>query len=113
MVASHHHLSVKDDVETEDDRPDDGEHQPHCSSLREQSPIIYLLSSGVLKVYFKMPSSGVLKVPFKMPSSDVLKVHIKMSRLVSTCGKNKATKPARQKTTSTQSNAPDTQSMIT
>ena len=42
MVASHHHLSVKDDVETEDDRPDDGEHQPHCSSLKEQSPIIYL-----------------------------------------------------------------------
>ena len=101
MVASHHHLSVKDDVETEDDRPDDGEHQPHCSSLREQSPIIYLLSSGVLKVYFKMPSSGVLKVLFKMP------------RLVPTCGKNRATKPARQKTTSTQSNAPDTQSMIT
>ena len=39
MVASHHHLSVKDDVETEDDRPDDGKHQPHCSSLKEQSPI--------------------------------------------------------------------------
>ena len=39
MVASHHHLSVKDDVETEDDRPDDGEHQPHCSSLKEQSPM--------------------------------------------------------------------------
>ena len=69
-------------------------------------------SSGVLEVHFGMPSSGVLKVPFKMPSSGVLKVHFKMSRLVSTCGKNKATKPARQKTTSTQSNAPDTQSMM-
>ena len=100
MVASHHHLSVKDDVETEDDRPDDGEDQPHCSSLKERSPI-YILISGVLKVHFKMPSSGVLKV------------HLKMSRLVPTCGKNKATNPARQKTTRTQSNAPDTQTMMT
>ena len=69
-------------------------------------------SSGVLEVHFGMPSSGVLTVPFKMPSSGVLKVHIKMSRMVPTCGKNKATKPARQKTTRTQSNAPDTQSMM-
>ena len=46
-------------------------------------------------------------------SSGVLKVHFKMPRLVPTCGKNKATKPARQKTTRTQSNAPNTQTMMT
>ena len=70
------------------------------------------ISSGVLKVNFKMSYSGVLEVHFGMPSSGVLKVPFKMSKLVSTCGKNKATKPARQKTTSTQSNAPDTQSIM-
>ena len=93
MVASHHHLSVEDDVETEDDRPDDGEHQPHCPSLKEQSPI-YLR--------FRCFESSFQNAKFRC---------FIMSRLVPTCGKNKATKPARQKTTRMQSNAPETQSM--